>query len=76
MNCNPIREREDWFISDRKPTICPRCGKKQVRKAVLGYPTAEATHSGKWAIMGCTLEMPSAKEAYVECDYKINYPPD
>ena len=34
MNCNPIPEREDWFITDRKPTICPRCGKKEVRKAV------------------------------------------
>ena len=41
MNCNPIPEREDWFITDRKPTICPRCGKKEVRKAVLGYPTEE-----------------------------------
>ena len=34
MNCNPIPEREDWFITDRKPTICPRCGKKEVRKAI------------------------------------------
>ena len=24
-------------------------------------PTAEAAHSGKWAIMGCTLEDPSPK---------------
>ena len=41
MNCNPIPERDDWFITDRKPTICPRCNKKEVRKAVLGYPTEE-----------------------------------
>ena len=41
MNCNPIPEREDWFITDRKPTICPRCGKKEVRKAVVGYPLEE-----------------------------------
>ena len=41
MNCNPIPERDDWFITDRKPTICPRCGKKEVRKAVLGYPSPE-----------------------------------
>ena len=41
MKCNPIPEREDWFICDRKPTICPRCGKKEVRKAVLGYPKEE-----------------------------------
>ena len=32
MNCNPIPEREDWFITDRKPTICPRCKKKEVKK--------------------------------------------
>ena len=38
MNCNPIPERDDWFITDRKPTICPRCGKKEVRKVFLGYP--------------------------------------
>ena len=38
MKCNPIPEREDWFITDRKPTICPRSGKKEVRKA-LALPT-------------------------------------
>ena len=32
MKCNPIPEREDWFITDRKPTICPRCKKKEVKK--------------------------------------------
>ena len=39
MNFNPIPEREDRFITDRKPTISPRCGNKQVRKAFLGKPT-------------------------------------
>ena len=24
MKCNPIPEREDWFITDRKPTKYPR----------------------------------------------------
>ena len=76
MECNPIPEREDWFITDRKPTICPRCKKKEVRPSMFGMPTAEAAHSGKWAIMGCTLEIPSAKWACVKCDYKIYYPPD
>ena len=41
MKCNPIPEREDWFICDRKPTICPRYKKKEVRKAVLGKPAEE-----------------------------------
>ena len=39
-------------------------------------PTAEAADSGKWAIMGCTLEEPSPKWACVRCNYKIYYPPD
>ena len=39
-------------------------------------PDAETAHSGKWAIMGCSLEMPSAKWACVRCNYKIYYPPD
>ena len=37
MNCNPIPEREDLFITDRKATIFPRCKRKEVRKAFLGY---------------------------------------
>ena len=41
MNCKSIPEREDWFITDRKPTICPRWEKKEVRKAFFGYPTEE-----------------------------------
>jgi len=39
MKCNPIPERPDWFITDRKPTICPRCSTREVRKAILGKPT-------------------------------------
>ena len=37
MNCNPISEREDWFITDRKLTIYPRCGAREVSKAVLAF---------------------------------------
>ena len=36
-----IGERSDWYICSRKTIICPKCGKKEVRKAVLGYPTEE-----------------------------------
>ena len=39
-------------------------------------PSAEVAYSGKYAIMGCSLEVPMAKWACVECDYKIYYPPD
>ena len=38
MNCNPIPEREDCFITEMKPTICPHCGAKEFRKAVLAFP--------------------------------------
>ena len=37
MNCNPIPEREDWFITDMKPTICGYFGAREVRKAVLAF---------------------------------------
>ena len=32
--------------------------------------------SGKYVIMGCSLEIPSAKWACVKCDYRIYYPPN
>ena len=41
LKCEPIRERGDWYLCSRKPTICPNCGKKEVKKAVFGYPTEE-----------------------------------
>ena len=35
-----IPERDDWFITDRKPTICPRCNKKEVKiSPYLGIPS-------------------------------------
>ena len=58
MNCNPIPEREDWFITDRKPTICPRCGKKEVRKAVLGYPREEDFYNDNIYLIGCIPDFP------------------
>ena len=51
-------EREDWFISNRKTTIYPRCKKKEVKKLVFGMPTQEIFKSGKWYIAGCQPNMP------------------
>ena len=48
MNCRSIPEREDWFLTDRKPTICPRCGKKEVKKSVFGMPSAEDYYEAKY----------------------------
>ena len=58
MKCNPIPEREDWFICDRKPTICPRCGKKEVRKAVVGYPLEEDFYNDNIYLVGCIPDFP------------------
>jgi len=58
MKCNPIPEREDWFICDRKPIICPRCGKKEVRPSMFGMPSPEVWESGKWHIAGCMPDFP------------------
>jgi len=53
MNCKPIPEREAWYITDRKPTICTSCAKKAVRKAVLCYPLEEDWHNDKFFLVGC-----------------------
>ena len=43
---------------DRKPNICPRCKKKEVRKAVLGYPTEEDFHNDNIYLIGCIPDFP------------------
>ena len=58
MKCNPIPEREDWFITDRKPTICPRCKQKEVRKAVLGMPLEEDYFRDDIFVIGCIPDFP------------------
>ena len=59
MNCNPIPEREDWFITDRKPTICPRCKKKEVKKSVFGMPSREDYYEAKYHFKVVLLTFPS-----------------
>ena len=61
MKCKAIPEREDWFICSRKP-ICPRCGKKEVRKAVLGYPTEEDFNNDKIFLIGCIPDFPKNRD--------------
>ena len=58
MNCNPIPEREDWFITDRKPTICPRCKKKEVKKSVFGMPSREDYYEAKYHFQACIPDFP------------------
>ena len=66
MNCRSIPERDDWFLTDRKPTICPRCGKKEVRKAVLGYPSPEDFNNKNIYLIGCIPDYPSIELGVVE----------
>ena len=50
---------DSWHkITDRKPTICPRCNKKEVRKAVLGYPTEEDFYNDNIFLIGCIPDFP------------------
>ena len=56
MKCNPILGREDCFITDRKPTICLRCGKKEVIKSFFGMPTAEDYYEAKYHFQGCITD--------------------
>ena len=62
MNCRSIPERDDWFLTDRKPTICPRCNKKEVRKAVLGYPTEKDFYNDKIYLVGCLPDFPTERD--------------
>ena len=62
MNCYPIRARKDRFITDRKPTICPNCGAKEVRKAVLGNPTGKDFYNEKVYLVGWLPEFPTARD--------------
>ena len=58
MNCRSIPERSDWYLSDRKPQKCPNCGAKEVRKAVLGYPTEEDFLNDNIYLIGCIPDFP------------------
>ena len=38
MKIQKISDTNSYLVN-RKPTICPNCGEKKVKKAILGYPT-------------------------------------
>ena len=72
--CYPLFDGEyRWH----KIQNCPKCkAKKSIKPCIWGMPSAEDGTSGKYAIMGCSLEIPSAKWACLKCNYRIYYPPD
>ena len=45
--------QEHWYVTTRKPTICPNCGEKSVRKSIFGYPSPELFYSKKYHLQGC-----------------------
>ena len=55
-NCYPLREGNIGGIRF-KTAQCVR--KKKLLNLPFRDANAEVAHSGKWAIMGCTLEDPS-----------------
>ena len=62
MKCYPIPQREDWFITNRKPTICPHCGAKEVRKAVVGFPSREDFYNPNIYCVGCIPDFPCERD--------------
>mgnify|MGYP001422619378 CR=1 FL=1 len=62
MKCYPIPQRNDWFITDRGPTICPHCGAKEVRKAVFGFPSREDFYNPNIYCVGCIPDFPCERD--------------
>ena len=52
-----------FFLVNRKPTICPQCGEKKVRKAILGYPTEEDYYNDKIYCIGCIPDFSRISES-------------
>ena len=40
--------QKHWYVTTRKPTTCPNCGEKSVRKSIFGYPSPELFYSKKY----------------------------
>ena len=65
--CNGSQEH--WYVTTRKPTICPNCGEKSVRKSIFGYPSPELFYSKKYHLQGCMPDFPRPRDwGCVSCD--------
>ena len=61
--------QEHWYCCTRKPTICPYCGEKGVRKSIFGYPSQEDFYSKKYHLQGCCPDFPRPRDwGCVNCD--------
>ncbi len=61
--------QEHWYVTTRKPTICPNCGEKAVRKSIFGYPSPELFYSKKYHLQGCMPDLPRPRDwGCVSCD--------
>ena len=61
--------QEHWYCCTRKPTICPYCGEKGVRKSIFGYPSPELFYSKKYHLQGCCPDFPRPRDwGCVNCD--------
>ena len=61
--------QEHWYLTTRKPTICPNCGEKSVRKSIFGYPSPELFYNKKYYLQGCCTDFTRSRDwVCVSCD--------
>ena len=58
MKITKMSESENRYWVTRKPTICPNCGEKTVRKSVYGYPSQEDFQNPNIHCVGCCPDLP------------------
>ena len=51
-----------FFLVNRKPTICPQCGERKVRKAILDYPNKDDYYNDKIYCIGCIPDFPVCRD--------------
>ena len=52
-----IGEESRYWVT-RKPTICPACGEKAVRKSIMGYPSLDDFQNSNIHSVGCIPDLP------------------
>ena len=58
MKITKMSESENRYWVTRKPTICPSCGEKTVKKSIYGYPSEEDFRNKEIHCVGCIPDIP------------------
>jgi len=61
MKIQKISDTNSYLVN-RKPTICPNCGEKKVKKAILGYPTEDDFLNHEIYCIGCIPDLPVCRD--------------